>query len=88
MSMPITYKEFYNKDRGLPEPKWGSRMDNLQCPNCGSRDMYGSAHPDDPEEIFPYETVRCGHCGQITDWYEAFKQRKNHPTLSPTKVIR
>lgn len=90
----IAYKEFYNKDRGLPEPRWGPKMSELspgyplQCPNCGSQDIYGSADPDDPEEIFPHETVRCAHCGTISDWYEAFRQRENHPTDTPREVIR
>lgn len=89
---PITYKEFYNKDRGLPEPVWGPKLkgewSSLQCPTCGSRNMYASASPDDPEEIFPNETVRCGACGHITDWYEAYKQRKYHPCTNPRKVIK
>lgn len=84
----IRYKATYNKDRSLPEPKWGSKMAGLQCPTCGSQDMYGSGDPDDPEEVFPYETVRCSHCGHITDWYEAHKQRENHPTELPLEVIR
>lgn len=80
----IVYREFYNKDRGLPEPIWGEKTKeyggvSLQCPMCGSTDMYYSAHPDDPEEIFT-DTVRCEHCGHITDWYEAYKQGKYHPT--------
>ena len=70
--LALRYKEFYNKDRGLPEPVWGERADGLQCPNCGSQEMYFSGSPDDPEEILG-ETVRCGHCGRITDWYEACK---------------
>lgn len=49
--------------------------------------MYSSAHPDDPEEIVGHETVRCGHCGQITDWYEAFQQRRSHPTDTPREVV-
>lgn len=88
----VTYKEFYNKDRGLPEPRWGPKMSELspsyplQCPCCGSQDMYGSGSSDDPEEIFPFETVRCGHCGIISDWYEALKQGRNHPTDAPRPV--
>jgi len=74
----IIYKEFYNKDRGLPEPIWGEKTKDykdtaLQCPVCGSTDMHYSAHPDDPEEVFT-DTVRCKSCGHITDWYEAYKQ--------------
>jgi len=84
----MEYKETYNTDRGLPEPLWGEKMENLQCPNCGSDDMYGSASPDDPEEIFPYETVRCKHCGQITDWYEAYKQKEFHPSDTVLEVMR
>jgi len=82
----ITYKEFYNKDRGLPEPRWSSGVAGLQCPTCGSQDMYYSGTPDDPEEVF--SDVRCGHCGRITDYYEAFKQRKNYPTDTPRVVVR
>lgn len=87
----IIYKEFYNKDRGLPEPIWGSKAEEfkgvpLQCPNCGSLDMYYSASPDDPEEIFT-DTVRCKHCGSITDWYEAYSQRIHHPSDKPLKVV-
>lgn len=87
MVEPITYKEFYNKDKGLPEPEWGEKSDTVQCPACGSRDMYLSAHPDDPEEVSGSETVRCGHCGAITDWYEAYKQLLYHPTDAPREVI-
>jgi len=42
--------------------------------------MYASAHPDDPCEIFPHETVRCGDCGHITDWYEAVSSYEHHYT--------
>jgi len=42
--------------------------------------MYASAHPDDPCEIFPNETVRCGDCGHITDWYEAVSSYEHHYT--------
>lgn len=88
MSLPsITYRRFYNKDRGLPEPIWGPKADNLQCPTCGSQDMYYSGSPDDPKEMFGAEgDVRCGHCGRITDWYEAHTQRENHPTDTPREV--
>ncbi len=72
--MTITYKKFYNKKRGLPEPVWGCKEYNLQCPTCGSWNMQRSGSPDDPEEIL--EMVRCAHCGRITDWYEAYKQRQ------------
>jgi len=74
----IKYKKFYNKDRGLLEPMLGKRAQRVQCPTCGSRDMKVSGSPDDPEEIFPYETVRCIRCGHITDWYEARKQFRYH----------
>ena len=84
----IRYKEFYNKDRGLPEPKWGGdALTPLQCPTCGSIDMCYSGSPDDPEEILG-EAVRCRHCGYITDWYEAHKQKQNYPTDIPRRVIR
>lgn len=90
----IIYKESYNEGEGLPEPKWGPLMSEvspnypLQCPTCGSQDMYSSASPDDPEEIFPHETVRCGHCGHIADWYESCRQRIDHPTAKPMRVTR
>jgi hypothetical protein len=77
MSATIEYKATYNEGRGLPEPKWGPPMSEIspdypiQCPTCGSHNMHASAHPDDPDEIFPHETVRCRDCGRITDWYEA-----------------
>lgn len=48
--------------------------------------MCFSAHPDDPEEIFP-STVRCRNCGRITDYYEAFKQREHHLTDTPREVV-
>ncbi len=89
----IKYKEFYNKDRGLPEPKLGSIVPQsncdypLQCPTCCSANMYYSAHPDDPEEVFS-NTVRCENCGHITDWFEAYKQRENNPTDALREVIR
>ena len=85
----ITYKESYNKDRGLPEPILGGKVrePELQCPTCSSRDMHYSAHPDDPEEILR-DFVRCSRCGHITDWHEAFKQRQNHPTDTPREIIR
>lgn len=84
----LRYKEFYNEGRGLPEPKWGSKAEGLQCPNCGSWDMYYSGSPDDPEEILSGETVRCGHCGCITDWYEARKQREHHHAEEVKVVIK
>jgi len=83
----MKYKEFYNKDRGLPEPVWGKEAKNLQCPNCSSQELYFSGSSDDPEEILG-ETVRCKHCGRITDWYEAHKQRENHPTEEVREVIK
>lgn len=84
----LQYKEFYNKDRGLPEPKWGHLLEGLQCPSCGSQEMYSSAHPDDPEEIIGVETVRCWHCGRITDYYEASKQRQSCPTEVVREVVK
>jgi len=81
----VTYKEFYNEDRGLPEPRWSSKVAGLQCPTCNSVDMYYSGTPDDPEEVF--SDVRCGNCGHITDYWEAFKQRTNHPASTPREVI-
>ena len=86
---PITYKEFYNKDKGLPEPMWGrecSSITTVQCPWCGSTNMHYSASPDDPEEILQ-DTVRCKNCGRISDWYEAYKQGRNHPTDAPREII-
>ena len=85
---PIQYKEFYNKDRDLPEPLWGNRLFQKQCPTCDSDDIYASASSDDPTEIFPAETVRCGNCGHITDWYESYKQRLSHPGKKPRYVVR
>ena len=84
----LQYKEFYNTERGLSEPLWGSELEDLQCTTCGSREMYESASPDDPEEIFPSETVRCAHCGRITDWYGALKQREIHPTEEVRGVLK
>jgi len=81
----IIYKEFYNKGRGLPEPKWGSEAADVQCPTCGSADMYYTGTPSDPEEIFTSE-VRCSHCGRITDFWEASKQRTYHATNTPREV--
>lgn len=85
--MAIIYKEFYNKDRGLTEPIWGARAQKTQCPTCGSRDMYYSAHPDNPEEIL-IDNVRCKNCGHITDYFEASQQLKNHPVHTPVRVDR
>jgi len=86
---PIIFKDFYNKDRELPEPLWGNKVEeaDVQCPTCGSTSMCYSAHPDNPEEIFP-NTVRCMDCGRITDYYEAYKQKQNHPTDTPREVIK
>ena len=88
----IKYREFYNAERGLPEPKWGPRIESLyyalQCPTCGSHEMHASASPGDPEEIFSNETVRCKNCGSITDWYEALTQYRNHYTKTPLEVER
>lgn len=88
---PIVFKEFYNKDRGLPEPIWGDKVPGpvVQCPTCGSTDMYYSGSPDDPEEVLVAAgDVRCKHCGHITDWFEALKQREHHPTDTPRDVIK
>lgn len=85
--LPIQYIRSYNEGRGLPEPHWGKELKGLQCPTCGSKRMCSSASPDDPEEIFPGETVRCLHCGHIIDWNEAHKQAINHPTNRPRKVV-
>ena len=82
--MTIAYKEFYNKGRGLPEPRWSSKVAGVQCPTCGSRDIYYSGTPDDPEMVL--SDVRCGHCGHITDWYEAHKHLENHSTDTPREV--
>lgn len=83
----IVYKEFYNKGRGLPEPVWGEPCPDVQCPTCGSMDMCYSGSEDDPEEVLGASgMVRCKHCGYITDWYEAHKQRENHPTDKPLRV--
>ncbi len=85
----IEYKEFYNKDRSLPEPRWGGKVEEakIQCPWCNSQDMYYSAHPNNPEEVFS-DPVRCKSCGHISDWFEAFKQRVQHPTDTPREIIR
>jgi len=93
MNNQIEYKATYNESRGLPEPKLGPLMSEIspdhpiQCPTCGSHNMYASAHPDEPEEIFPNETVRCGDCGHITDWFEALSQHELHYTEAPLPVI-
>lgn len=87
---PIVFKEFYNKDRSLPEPKWGNKVEEptVQCPWCNSTDMYYSGSPDDPEEVFgSVGSVRCRNCGHITDWYEAWKQRKHHSTDTQRRVV-
>lgn len=83
----IIYKEFYNKDCGLPEPVWGQEVSEYggikpRCPTCGSKDLCYSGSPDDPEEIL-IETVRCKNCGRINDWYEAYRQEKYHHTEEP-----
>ena len=75
MNKQTRYKSMYNKHRGLPEPECGSLVTEIrvQCPYCSSRIMYFSAHPDNPEEIIPYDMVRCAVCGHISDWYDAAK---------------
>ncbi len=85
----IRYKEFYNAGRNMAEPQWGRKptLDDLQCPTCGSHDMYYSAPPDSPSEV-NMDTVRCKNCGRITDWYEAFMQRKTHLLEMPLLVIK
>lgn len=94
MNKQIEYKSTYNESRGLSEPKWGQLMSEIspdyptQCPTCGSHNMYASAHPDDPEEIFLHETVRCGDCGHITDWYKALSAYEHHYTDTPIPVAR
>lgn len=89
MTLPtITYKEFYNKDRGLPEPVRGDSAIDLQCPTCSSREMYYSGSVDDPEEVFGAAgSVMCGHCGHITDCYEAYKQLVYHSTDVVREVV-
>ncbi len=81
----ITYKGFYNKDVGLPEPRWSSKVAGLQCPTCNSANMYYSGTPDDPDEVF--NNVRCGHCGRITDYHRASKQMERHPNETPREVV-
>lgn len=88
----VIYKEFYNKDRGLPEPVWGSPCGThggvqLQCPTCSSKEIYFSGSIDDPEETLG-ETVRCKRCGYITDRYEAYKQGLYHSTRELAEVIQ
>jgi len=61
--------------KGLPEPVWGSEVDKkfgLRCASCGSDNIYYSGSSADPEEV-SHETVRCGDCGWMTDWYEDYK---------------
>lgn len=89
MSEEIVYKEFYNEGQNLPEPKWGAPCSfhtTLQCPTCGSTDMYYSAHPDNPEVILE-DTVRCKNCGRLANWDKAFNQRVHHPTGTPREVV-
>ncbi len=86
---PIVYRGFYNRGKGLPEPVWGKACSDttiVQCPTCGSQDMYYSGSQDNPEEILG-GTVRCKNCGYITDWYEAHKQILHHVTNVPRKII-
>ena len=85
----IAYKEFYNEDRELPEPKWGEACSvhtTLQCPWCNSIDMYYSGSADNPEEISG-DSVRCKNCGHITDWYDAYIQGEHHLTDTVREVI-
>ena len=60
---------------GLPELAWGEKAAHLECPGCGSRNMYYSGTPSDPEEVLG-EGIRCRDCGWLTDYYEAFKRRE------------
>ena len=76
--LPRSLRDLISKFFGIP----------LQCPHCNSQDIYASASPDDPCEVFLSETVRCGHCGWITDWYEALCQRRYHPTNEIMEVAR
>lgn len=88
---PIVFKGSYNKDRGLPEPWWGRKVEEpvIQCPTCGSTDMCYSGSPDDPEEMLGASgCVRCRNCGHITDYFEALKQREHHPTDTPREVVK
>ena len=82
----IQYKSKYNEGRELAEPRWGRKLSLVKCPTCGSREMYASAHPDNPEEIISSEMVRCGSCGHITDWYEAHKQLRFHAGDTPREI--
>ena len=60
---------------GLPELEWGDKVTShvLECPACGSHNIFYSGTPADPEEILG-EAVRCGDCGWLTDYYEMHKQ--------------
>ena len=62
---------------GLPKPVWGGHVPyykgvQLRCASCGSVNIHYSGSSSDPEEIL-METVRCGDCGWMTDWYEDYK---------------
>jgi len=69
-STVLHWKGHYNEKRGLPEPIQGDKSPDCMCPYCGSINMYFSAHPDDPDEMFSDHT-RCSHCGRISSLDEA-----------------
>jgi len=86
---PIEYRALYNEDNELPEPRWGGPCSQhfvVQCPWCGSSDMYYSGSADNPDEVTA-ESVRCKYCGHITDYYEAFMQRANFTTDVVREVV-
>ena len=84
---PILYKRTYNDGKNLPEPIWGPPAGGLQCPTCASIDMHASASSDDPTELAGTETVRCFDCGHITDYFEAWKARRDHHTDTPREIV-
>ena len=59
---------------GLPPLKWGEEISGLECPFCGSHNIYLSGTPADPEEVMG-DAVRCGDCGWLSDHYEMYKRR-------------
>ena len=72
---------------GLPELVWGGKAVHLECPRCGSRNMYYSGTPSDPEEVLG-EGVRCRDCGSLTDYYEAFKRRKKSASEAKLALLK
>ncbi len=61
-----------NKKRGMIEPFWGKKIKNIKCRYCGFKNLYFSAHPDDPEEIFN-DLARCKVCGKFdSDVYDTY----------------